>query len=161
MTRSLSDYYADAWQIAYVCEDVEDSAAYFEKTFGTSTQFTFIAGLPMQNCFLDGAPVEGVLDVAVAMVGERQIELIAPVSGDVGMFGEHVRPGSAGTFHHFGVKLDRLDDATSLVGEMGRSWKLVGHIPNVVRFAYLDTRVELGHFVEFIEYDPTFVLPVG
>jgi hypothetical protein len=137
----LGSFYSGIFQYAYVCQDVEQAAAGFKTRFGTG-DFDFKLGLTVDDVVVDGTPVSGwTIDVAVVNMADSNIELIKPVAGAVDLYRDEIRPGHLATFHH-------VDVAAS-----GRAFALSGRMPDFCRFAYLDMRAELGHFVEYVELE--------
>lgn len=151
--NSLASFYSGIFQYAYVCEDMERASAEFKSRFGTG-DFDLKPGLTVNDVVVDGTPVSGwTIDVATVNVADRNIELIKPVAGAVDIYRNAIRPGHLATFHHVGVEVADMDQVSEAVTSSGRSFAILGHMPGFCRFAYLDMRDELGHFVEYVELE--------
>ncbi|MFT4230258.1 MAG: VOC family protein [Microbacterium sp.] len=90
----------------------------------------------------------------LGFVGDVMVELIEPVSGETGFYADLLPPSGFGiALHHFGYLLDPRADwgaFRAAVDEERVAFELSGD-PNVV---YLDTRAELGHYVEYLHFTP-------
>jgi hypothetical protein len=149
----LGSFYSGIFQFAYVCQDVKLAAADFKSRFGTG-DFDFKLGLTVDDVIAGGTPASGwTIDVAVVNMADTNIELIKPVAGAVDLYRDVIRPGHLATFHHVGVEVADLDQVREDVAAAGLEFALYGRMPGFCRFAYLDMREELGHFVEYVELD--------
>lgn len=149
----LGLFYSGIFQYAYVCQDVEQAAAGFRTRFGTGA-FDFKLGLTVDDVVVGGTPVSGwTIDVALVNMADSNIELIKPVAGAVDLYRDEIRPGHLATFHHVGVEVADIDQVGADVAASGRAFALSGRMPDFCRFAYLDMRTELGHFVEYVELE--------
>jgi hypothetical protein len=160
--RSLSDLFRNFVQLAYVTNDVDAAAEYFESALGTGKcVMSYHASLtvgrtPTDFVVVDGTPAaDWTIDVALVNVGPTNLEIIRPVSGAVDLYRDGVRPGEPVTFHHAGFVVDDFDEADAVVKASGKTWKQYGASGDI-RFGYIDMRAELGHFVEVMELgEPT------
>jgi hypothetical protein len=151
--KPLASFYGEIFQWGYVCDDLDAAAEWFHRDLGTG-ELEVRTNLHVADCTVDGVlDPEWAIDVATVNVGDRNIEVIRPVSGFVDIYRDAVRPGHPATLHHFGVEVDCLDEALALAAASGREPKIVGHMPGFAHFAYLDLRSELGHYIEFIELE--------
>ena len=153
--RSLSDLLREVIQVAYVTDDLEAGVEWLQTTFGTTKCRTMYASSLGGSVVVDGRPAEEwVIDAALVNAGPTNLELIRPVSGAVDMYRRGIRPGAPATFHHLGVRVESLDEATELLRANGRAWEQHGETEGAVRFGYLDLTAELGHRIEVMELGP-------
>lgn len=139
-----------AFQLAYVTRDIDDAAKRMAAQNGLAPFTLHHIDIP---CF--GRNENCVAKIGVSWNGDRQIELIEPVSGAVELYRDALPPaGVAGAFHHIGVKVQGgLSDWEARRDAMlaaGHRIALQGGVEDRVRFAYFDMRDTLGHYVELI-----------
>lgn len=155
--RSLADLLRDLIQVAYVTDDIDRATTWLESTLGTTRCHTRYRSSMGGLVEVDGVLAdEWVIDVALVNAGPVNLEVIRPVSGAVDVYRDAIRPGAPATFHHLGVRVDDLDDATALLGRAGRSWSMHGGSDETVRFGYVDLTAELGHHLEVMQLGPGF-----
>lgn len=156
--RTLSDLLRHPLQLAYVTDDIDAAVDWFTETLGTSRWHVTYKSSLGGTVAVDGQPAEEwVVDAALVNAGATNLELIRPLSGAVDVYRDAVRPGVPATFHHLGVRVDDLDEATALVEANGRTWKQHGEMAGgIIRFGYLDLTAELGHHVEVMELGAGF-----
>ena len=153
--RTFSDIFRSLMQVAYVAEDLDAAADWFESTLGTvpcrRSYRTSFGGVVL----VDGEPAdEFVIDIALVNAGPTNLEIIRPVSGAVDMYLDALRPEAPATFHHLGFRVDDFDEVASVVAASGRSWKQLGALAGLIRFGYVDMTAELGHYIEVMECGP-------
>jgi len=141
------------YQVAYVTNEIERALELCAQTHG-AYQFARLPGLRYQT----GPGREAICHVALAYVGDTEIEIIQPLDGDVGFYRE-VLPASgfALRFHH----LARLHESRQEVEAQitayrlgGRALPVDGSSPGSARYYYADFRAELGHYIEGIWFEP-------
>jgi len=155
--RYFSDLFRDVFQIAYVTEDIDEATSYFESTLGTVKCDTHYGSNLGGLVVVDGEPVdEWVIDVALVNAGPTNLEIIRPVSGAVDLYRAGIRPGAPATFHHLAFRAD-FDEASEALAACGKQWKQYGHIPDAIRFGYVDLTAELGHHVEIMDMEPSTI----
>jgi hypothetical protein len=150
--RAIADLFANVWQLGYVTTDldraIEDMAARFglEHSLEVPTAgATFMADdevVPWEARFAMGAR------------GGLIVELIEPIDGAVGFYREALPSDRsfAIRFHHLAAFMDPGDESWERVGSLladsGLRFDYTMTIPGRVRAGYIDTRAELGHFLE-------------
>lgn len=141
-------------QIAYVSNDFERAIAQFRVTHGIER---FLELRPIRYETREGR--EAVCNVALAYVGAAEIELIAPLEGDVEIYRDILpRDGSfAVRFHHLARLFDTreaLEEQVAAYRRAGRDLPINGASPGSARYFYADYRKEVGHYLEGIAYEP-------
>src|SRR2546430_608508 len=100
-------------QLAYVTTDFDRALDEFRRSHGVA-RFLEMRGVPSPTtpgCFAE-------LNVGLAWVGDMQIEVIAPLSGDDGVYrGALPTQGFAIRFHHVGQTVDTPEELNRLLEE--------------------------------------------
>lgn len=153
MTRSATGPFPGYYQVGYVTSDFDRALAQFSETHNIR-RF-----LEMRDTRYETGPGrEAVCHIGLAYSGSTEIEVIAPLSGDVQLYRD-VLPASgfAVRFHH----LPRMfsDDAAfdaqvEQYQHAGRALPILGGGGNVGRYFYADYREKLGHYLEGIVFGP-------
>jgi hypothetical protein len=154
---ALADLFANVWQLGYVTTDLERAIEELSTRFDLdhclhlpSAGATFTAGdevVPWEAKFAMGAR------------GGLIIELIEPVDGEVGFYRDALpTDGSfAIRLHHLGTFMDsgdrQWDLVRGLLADAGLRFDYTMTIPDRVRAGYIDTRAELGHFLEVCQLE--------
>jgi hypothetical protein len=141
------------FQHGYVTSDLDRAIAEFASRWGVSR---FLIRPTAE--FLCAAPTGAanvVVRLAFAYVGDLQIELIEPMGGSAATFYTDTLPKDAFAvrFHHMGFLLsdEEAEWGACIAGAAQDKYELAlsGDNPRL-RFAYLDSRAELGHYCEFV-----------
>jgi hypothetical protein len=149
---ALADLLANVWQLGYVTNDLERAVDQLRYRLGLEHVMTLPAA---GGEFFQGdepAPFEA--KFAMGARGGLIVELIEPVAGEVGFYREALpADGSfAVTLHHLAAFIPTGDEEWErLRGVVAAAGKRIDYtlvIPNRVRAAYIDTREQLGHFLE-------------
>jgi hypothetical protein len=150
--RAIADLFANVWQLGYVTTDLERAI----EEFGTRFGLEHCVRLPSAGAtFMDGdevVPWEA--RFAMGARGGLIVELIEPVAGAVDFYLDALPPdGSfAVRLHHLATFMDAGDDQwermRALLAGSGLRFDYTMTIPGRVRAGYIDTRAELGHFLE-------------
>ena len=157
---SLIGYYRDILQLGYVTKDLERATAFYERKLGAGT---FAVADHELTVDVGGRPRDLAMRVALAWVGDHQIEIIQPVSGAV----KHYRDGvdfdrSVVVLHHVGIGIpgplaawDKMVEEVRASGDEFTVMFAADPTPDFsVRFAYVDTRADFGHFTEYLWWSP-------
>jgi hypothetical protein len=146
---------ADFFQHAYVTNDMARAKRQFADRWGVRSFLEFESSLELST----PRGIENArLKIALAFVGNLQIELIEPVGGPAARIYQEFLPASGYriVWHHFAYRLrgaDAWQQFRNSVGTADYPIAIEGHIHNDygdVRFAYLDTYAELGHYSEYV-----------
>ena len=156
MPAGTSSLLAQFFQHAYVTNDMQRAKAQFADRWGVRSFLEFDSALELQT---PRGNESAQLRIALAFVGDLQIELIEPLGGAGAQIYRQVLPpnGYKVTWHHFAYRLPQGVDAwrmfRSRVGTADYPLAIEGHVSSeygAVRFVYLDTYSELGHYSEYI-----------
>lgn len=152
---ALADLLANVWQFGYVTTDLERARAFMAERFGLED----LRRLPSDTAtFLAGdTPVPWEVKVAMGARGGMIVELIEPVAGEIDFYTE-VLPDDgefAVRLHHIATFTATGDDEWSnlqaLLAKANLTVDYTVLIPNRVRAGYVDTRAELGHWLEICQ----------
>jgi hypothetical protein len=142
--------FVGAFQFAYVAHDVDRAAQVFAARFG-------IPEFHIHDVTVECSDSPGTchIKVAIAWLGNRQIELIEPIDGAVDLYTRALPPEcDAIVFHHIGIRisggLDAWPRTRAALLSRGARIALEGGFGDTLRFAYLDTTARLGHYLEYI-----------
>jgi hypothetical protein len=141
-------FLGQAFQTAYVTTDLDRAIDVFGTRYDAGRYLR--TGRFVQR-LESGA--EMVLEIALGWVGERQIEIIQPLAGEVEIYRRALpERGFAVRFHHIGVQLRsarQWDDLRSQASRLGHRVAMAFSAPNA-QGVYLDTWDELGHYLEYV-----------
>lgn len=153
--------YGDLFQMSYVTRNRDAAVAHAEAVLGFSdfrlseSQIEVLAGNQVRTL---------TIRAAMATAGRRQIEIIEPVSGPIEVYtdGFDLAAGLL-TFHHMAIAVrGGLDAWERLLDEVRAGFEDIAYLfparPETkakVRFCYVDTRSSIGHFTEYLWWDPS------
>lgn len=153
--------FLNQYQLGYVSSDIHRAMSILREQYGTP-EFRSLAGA---DYVVSGYTVwtpqgerEIVTKGAVARINNGQcIEVIQPVSGATEIYDEFVRPNEPMRLHHVAMRVDHSDfDETLAEHErQGRRVVIRGGIRQA-RFAYVDARATLGHYLEYVSAPPEY-----
>lgn len=141
------------FQNAYVTADIDRAVDVMTQQFGGPAKPGRIDAT--QNFVTSEGEGEGILRLAFLQVGGLQYELIQPVSGNVALYADAIRPDRLLTFHHVAMRADDIDAALAESVRWGRSVAMHGESRGL-RFAYVDARTTLGHYLEYVSAPEAF-----
>jgi hypothetical protein len=135
------------FQVAYVCDDIEEAAAAFVQRGYPKAPRIFEVTRPAET---PGGEVTISNRLCFFWYGDFMYELIQPLIDPIGMYS--LAPASAGPmrFHH---TANRIDDWDAF-----RARAAAQDLPEVMwggkqgddlKFSYIDARTRCGHFLEF------------
>ena len=141
------------YQVAYVTNEFERALQQCARTHGAH-QFARLPGLRYET----GPGRAAICHVALAYVGDTEIEVIQPLEGDVGFYREALpATGFALRFHHLARLYDTREEVEAQIAAYrleGRALPVDGSSPGSARYYYADFRAELGHYIEGIWFEP-------
>lgn len=133
-------------QLGYVTRNLEKALAVYRERHDIADFFLLL-------------PKPGTVGprVGLAYRGDSMIEIIEPAAGAEGVYGDAI-PDEDGTvrLHHIAYVIDDFDDITEIVREYerrGYSVPVNRDTGQGVYLVYVDTREELGHYLEFLYLD--------
>jgi hypothetical protein len=153
--HALADLLANVWQFGYVTTDLDRATAFMADRFGLEHQ----RRLPSDTAtFLAGdTPVPWEVKVAMGARGGMIVELIEPVAGEIDFYTQILPDDQqfAIRLHHIATFMETGDDhwerLKHLLAEANLTIDYTILIPGRVRLGYVDTRAELGHWLEICQ----------
>ena len=152
---ALADLLANVWQLGYVTTDLDRGIEFMADRFG----LTDCRRLPSDTAtFLVGdQPAEWEVKVAMGARGGLIVELIEPVAGEIDFYTEVLPTNGefAVRLHHVATYTEpgepEWDRIRALLAKSSLTVDYTVLIPGRVRAGYVDTRVELGHWLEICQ----------
>ena len=145
MATAMYPLFGDFFQFGYVTNDIERAIATFRETAG-------IQQFKLMRDMAPGQPMN--THIALAYAGNLMIELIEPL-GAFPMYTDLLP--SSGEFvvrhHHMGYRVAderRWRQLQAAVAQLGLNVSAGGEIPDLLSYAYIDTRHLYGHYQEYI-----------
>ena len=89
------------------------------------------------------------MKLALGWHDNLEIELIEPLSGQVDFYREMLGPDHTPRLHHTGILVDDWERLESDIAERGLPVITSGDLGEI-KFAYVDMRAALGHYVEYM-----------
>jgi catechol 2,3-dioxygenase-like lactoylglutathione lyase family enzyme len=140
-------------QTAWVVPDVAATEAHLSALTGIRewTRLPDIRFGP-DACTFRGAPADFTAHISMAYVGDMQLELIQPVTGE-SIYSEFL-DRTGGGLHHLCWEVDDLDAALARAAEAGMPAVQTGDMAGgSIRFAYLDGAAHGVPYVELAQLD--------
>jgi hypothetical protein len=142
-------------QMAYVTNDIDAAIERFAQTAGVSRFLSL-----RDFCNIDAYGHESLSHIALANVGDHQIELIQPLNRDFGFYSDPLPDldganGLALHFHHVGMPVETREDFDRLFAQHeARGLKIPSHgaFNDLLWFMYVDTQAQLGHHLEYVYF---------
>jgi len=124
-------------QVALVVKDLQKTIENYWNILGIGPWDVFDMCPPMfSNLTYHGKPAEFTAKIGVVQVGETQMEIIEPVSGE-SIYSDFLAEHGEG-FHHIQSIVDDVDEMTHILKERGFPVLQSGHVGDGV-FVYYDT----------------------
>lgn len=135
------------FQIGYATRDLDQAMNVYQRKFG---QVEFLAYEPG---IVNGSP-SPTRRIALAYINEIMIEIIEPDPAQRTIF-DHALPHHAGAIglHHLGYLIDDHQQMLQHLEKSGYEVALHDTIDGFLDYSYADTRIDVGHFSEFIRLD--------
>ena len=148
--------YRHMFQTGYVTRDLDRAMATVQREMGAGDFYVAQHTVPV---WADGELAEITMGVAIASSGKRQLEIIQPISGAIGIYTDGI-DFTAGDliFHHVGFGVTgphaNWEALEAEVAVQGNSFKVLSlPVPGpdpMARYGYVDTRSWCGHYTEFL-----------
>lgn len=141
-------------QICYITnpEDFDATLQYWTDALGAGPFYVFTVDL-LEATFR-GEPSRTAGRVALSMLGEGQIEIIAPTTPEALIYTEwielHGPVPRGGLYHHFRIDTDDFEGTCRQLIENGAAEGLRAKAPGGRDVAYVDARDTLGCYVEVL-----------
>lgn len=137
-------------QVGIVVADAARTVRNYSRLFGLGP-WTFLdmtaTDVVLHNQRL--ADSDGCVRVAMANIGDIQIELLQPLYG-LGTHMEFLRQRGEGIHHVSFGTVDNYDEAVSALQQQGVGIEMQGKLGGAIAFSYMDTCRELGTIFEFV-----------
>ncbi len=141
------------FQMAYVTRDMDAALRVFADQFGVKH---FSRTQDLEVNLDDGGTAR--FHLALAYVGAMQLEIIQPLGGDVDVFVRSLpAEGSPMAMHHVCYDLDsdqELEEVLARHRKSGQEVLFEGRRVGRSRFAYVNTRAQLGYMLEYVSATP-------
>jgi Glyoxalase/Bleomycin resistance protein/Dioxygenase superfamily len=143
-------------QIAYVTTDMDQALSVWRDEFDVPEFYVFTNDTPSLEA---SHPYR--LKIALANVGGTEIELIEPLDGNAMYSDPLPKDGNfAIRLHHMCMRIEGpLADFEAHMASLDPVRHRVvysGAMADVMRFAYTDEQVTLGHYIEHVWFDADF-----
>jgi hypothetical protein len=142
------------FQNCWVVPNLEDAIRRWVDT-AHAGPFFINAHVQGSNLHYRGRPTKFDHSIALGQVGPIQIELVEQHDATPSVYRDSV-PAGAEDFHHMGGFVDDFDAEIARYRTLGAELAYGGVWGNM-RFAYLDTRAQLGFMLEVLERDPAVI----
>ncbi|MEN2739566.1 VOC family protein [Microbacterium sp. X-17] len=137
------------YQAAYVTNDLAHAIAGYRRIFG---EFDFAVAESTAQIRVPQGDVTMHLRVALAYVGDLMIEIIEPLSDPTRFYADAVPAvGSGIALHHMAYLLEPSADWDRF-RETLETERVAFEMSGDPKVVYLDTRAELGHYLEYAQY---------
>lgn len=142
-------------QTAWVIEDIAASEEFFVSNFGVKKWVRLNdIHFPPETCTYRGEPADFVIHVSMAYLGDMQLELIQPVSGD-SIYAEYLSKHGGG-LHHVCMIPDDFDAAIAAAEQIGIAQR--GSMADgAMHFAYVDGAHVGVPYIELAKLEPMMV----
>jgi len=156
----LGSYVAKMYQLGYVTQDIERAIAHFQEKLGIG-EFWRLTTDGLVDYRGGQAPFR--IHVALANLGDKQIELIEPIEGVNDFYTDGLDLGrSVAVLHHYAALVEGPETNWEVMKDVVRAsgYDIVVADRSApgekreVHFAYADTRADYGHYLEFIWRSP-------
>lgn len=141
-------------QIAWVTADIEATQNFLSTGFGAGawTRMNDIRFAP-EDCTLRGEPADFTIHVSLTYVGDLQLEVIQPVSGD-SIYSEFLAANGPG-LHHVCFDVHDIEIALGRAADMGLDVHQAGSMMGgEIKFAYLDGTAAGAPYIELAQIGP-------
>ena len=155
--EKVADLLANVWQFGYVTTDLDRALDMLGSRYGLEHHFRIPTGDSTWHLGEQALPFTA--HFAMAARGGLVVEVIEPVDGEVGFYRDALPDdGSfAIRLHHYAAFVPTGQaEWNRLSGMLDEAGLAFGHtliIPGRVRAGYVDTRADLGHYLEICQLE--------
>lgn len=142
---------SQVFQIGYVVPDLTAAMAFFKEKLGVP-RFLEIRNANLSDKTFRGKPSDMRYSMAFGYLGDMQIELIEPVSGD-STYSEFLKRNPTGGAQHVAFMVEDFDAACADLKAKGFDIVQSGR-NGKTRLAYFDTEAAIGTLTELVYIDP-------
>jgi methylmalonyl-CoA/ethylmalonyl-CoA epimerase len=145
--------WGQASQLGYVVRDLQKAVEVYWHKYGIGPWHIYNCTYPEhQNTFVRGEPKPYSMRIAFARLGDTELELIQPLTGD-SIYQEFLDSGREG-IHHIGMKGVDGPSAVARLKGQGVEVLQTGTLNHGKRrYIYMDTGEDLGVILEFFEIE--------
>ena len=154
----LGSYLTRMYQLGYVTRDIDRAVAHYQDKLGIRE---FVRRETDGLVDYRGGRAPFRIHVALANLGDKQVELIQPIEGVSDFYTDGLDLDAAvAVLHHFGILVDGPEaewDAMKAVVRQAGYEIVLEDAPapdGQMHFAYADTRADYGHYMEFLWRGP-------
>jgi len=157
----LGKRYALLAQMSYITRDLDAAIEHARENLGIDHFHVSESTIPVLSY---GTVQDLTVRAAIANIGRHQFEYIQPVAGPIHVYTDEVDlDAQLITFHHIAIAVpgphSEWEKLLAEVRESGDEFAfLFPAEPNPdlkVAFCYVDTRHRLGHYTEYLWWDPS------
>jgi hypothetical protein len=139
------------YQVAIIVRDLHRTAEHYQELLGIGPwQVVSIDDSMFEESTYRGRPVKHRFDLALAMSGPMQIELIQPIEGET-IYADFLREHGEGVHHLGHIRVDDLDEAVRAFEQRGAACIQSGCSQRGGGYAYMDTVGSLGFVTEILK----------
>lgn len=139
------------FQVGYVVPDLRAAIRFFKETLGVP-DFMVWENLMLEQQTYNGAPGDYVQNVGFGYLGDLQVELIQPLSGE-STYSAYLNKNPGGGVQHIGILVDDFDAAVAEMTARGFTGVQSGR-HGATRLVYFDTGEASGTLTEIITIAP-------
>jgi catechol 2,3-dioxygenase-like lactoylglutathione lyase family enzyme len=139
------------FQIAYVVPDLQAAIRFFKETLGVR-DFMVWENLMLEDQTYNSTPGDYVQSIAFGYLGDLQIELIQPLSGE-STYSAYLRKNPRGGVQHLGILVDDFNAAVGAMQQRGHKVVQSGRHGDT-QLVYFDTDAASGTLTEIITIAP-------
>ena len=140
-------------QYGVVCEDVRKNLLALEELGSEPFVYAITDG---PNWHEYGVPREVKIELALGYSNDQQIELLG-AGENTSLYSDYIPNDGTTALHHVCVFQQEIEELEQRLNSAGYQTVISGHIGTeniyTTKFRYLDTRSELGFYLELCEYE--------
>jgi hypothetical protein len=139
-------------QLGYVFRDISEPIDHYRRAMG-ATKFLTMNDVELLDQRYYGRPLQCRLNIAFGFIGSLNVEFVEPLEGGVSCYSTFLDRNPDGGLHHIGCRVTDFDRAMGGLTTAGFEVVQSGRFGSGTRFAYVDARAVLGHYLEVLFFD--------